>query len=64
MNKSALLLLLVVGLIVLTDTTVGYTRRRRRWIWNQKPASAEDTNEMDGHHPYYEVMQRLNEAEQ
>nr|XP_026694167.1 uncharacterized protein LOC100181624 isoform X2 [Ciona intestinalis] len=77
MNKPALLFLLVVGLLILTDTAaVGRLgrSRRRRWYWNQMPASAEDTNArdiysyyevmQDGHHPYYEVMQRLNEAEQ
>uniref|UniRef100_F6XA29 Uncharacterized protein n=1 Tax=Ciona intestinalis TaxID=7719 RepID=F6XA29_CIOIN len=63
MNKSALLLLLVVGLLVLTDTTVAFVGRRRSWYWNQKLANAEDTNEMDIH-PYYEVMQELNGAEQ
>nr|XP_026694172.1 uncharacterized protein LOC100181624 isoform X13 [Ciona intestinalis] len=65
MNKSALLLLLVVGLLVITDTTVAILGggRRRGWGWNEKPASAEDTNARDIH-PYYEVMQRLNEAEQ
>uniref|UniRef100_F6TY07 Uncharacterized protein n=1 Tax=Ciona intestinalis TaxID=7719 RepID=F6TY07_CIOIN len=62
MNKSALLLLLVVGLLVITDTAVGY-KRRRDWGWNEKPASAEDTNARDMW-SYYEVMQRLNEAEQ
>uniref|UniRef100_F6TY25 Uncharacterized protein n=2 Tax=Ciona intestinalis TaxID=7719 RepID=F6TY25_CIOIN len=65
MNKSALLLLLVVGLLVITDTTVAILGggRRRGWGWNEKPASAEDANAMD-RWSYYEVLQRLNEAEQ
>uniref|UniRef100_H2Y2U5 Uncharacterized protein n=1 Tax=Ciona intestinalis TaxID=7719 RepID=H2Y2U5_CIOIN len=49
MNKSALLLLLVIGLLVLTETTHAFALTRRRntprpWNQMQEANQAEDTS--------------------
>uniref|UniRef100_H2XLF4 Uncharacterized protein n=1 Tax=Ciona intestinalis TaxID=7719 RepID=H2XLF4_CIOIN len=52
MNKSALLLLLFIGLLVITETTDAYyhwslIRRRRRWNAQKKDAEFKDIEESD-----------------
>uniref|UniRef100_F6YK74 Uncharacterized protein n=1 Tax=Ciona intestinalis TaxID=7719 RepID=F6YK74_CIOIN len=46
MNKSALLLLLVIGLLVLTETTDAWRRRVRWHTYNQKSTSDEENDSM------------------
>uniref|UniRef100_F6YKA5 Uncharacterized protein n=1 Tax=Ciona intestinalis TaxID=7719 RepID=F6YKA5_CIOIN len=55
MNKSALLLLLVIGLLVLTETTNALSGRRRWHGYNQESASVEENDVMMN-----EIIQKLN----
>uniref|UniRef100_F7BCA2 Uncharacterized protein n=1 Tax=Ciona intestinalis TaxID=7719 RepID=F7BCA2_CIOIN len=49
MNKSALILLLLIGLLVLTEPTVGLFGRRRRRCWRRRRRYGDEQAMKDRH---------------
>uniref|UniRef100_F6YCL5 Uncharacterized protein n=1 Tax=Ciona intestinalis TaxID=7719 RepID=F6YCL5_CIOIN len=63
MNKSALLLLLVIGLLVLPETSAGGVWSRRRGLWGRRQYNQESTNVEENDLMINEVMQKLNQQD-